>query len=368
MARIVPVNRIVLGAVNVAGQAWLDEFGTGAITLGAATVSGTGTVSSSAFPDSTNTGPESHPSWPGSLTDNATTTISSSGTYNFQRFHNITVTGGTVVFNGCEFWSNDVADANGYVNGTTTVTFNNCRFRPKSGISIPNADWPAAGAGLGLDQDSPAASSYQIGGNDGYQYGVRIPQCTAITFNQCDMWGFGNAIDLTGGPSASNVTVNDSWIHDSANPDAQLYHQDGPGFLDGGTACSSITIYHCTIASLGNTNAIAMQAASGGYNAIVVDSCYLSGFGYTVDMCHGYTGAANCKFINNVLSDAILPVFGFLYGGETTVFAVTKTTNQWENNTVLITQNGAGYSNADSGKYIWPDGTVSATDYVDGFP
>jgi hypothetical protein len=36
------------------------------------------------------------------------------------------------------------------------------------------------------------------------------------------------------------MTVENSWIHDAADAAAQMYHTDGPGYLNGGTAPQNI--------------------------------------------------------------------------------------------------------------------------------
>jgi hypothetical protein len=54
-------------------------------------------------------------------------------------------------------------------------------------------------------------------------------------------------------------------------------------------------------ATIGNTNGIALQAATSPYVNITVSGNYISGFGYSVDMCHETTGSTHLTFTNNVL-------------------------------------------------------------------
>ena len=66
------------------------------------------------------------------------------------------------------------------------------------------------------------------------------------------------------------------------------------------TPPQNISILHCTLASIGNTNNIAFQAATSIYNNIKVDGCYLSGYGANTDMCHSVTSSTNLTFTNNI--------------------------------------------------------------------
>ena len=64
---------------------------------------------------------------------------------------------------------------------------------------------------------------------------------------------------------------------------------------------SNILIQHNTIASIGNTNAIAFQAATSGYDNIQIIDNYLSGFGYLVALgTGGGQQFSNSSFTNNV--------------------------------------------------------------------
>jgi hypothetical protein len=59
-----------------------------------------------------------------------------------------------VTFIGCRFQSNSVRYFNAYViDGAQNVTFSYCGFTPLISIVMapPHADWPSAGAGLGIN-------------------------------------------------------------------------------------------------------------------------------------------------------------------------------------------------------------------------
>lgn len=338
---------------------------------------------STGYPDSTNTGYQNAPGYTGTLTDFGASNggqIQSNTTYNFKRFRatDTNFSASNVVFNGCTFestWSDGWACKQ---TGGNNVTFNYCTFGPPLGTLIPNASWPSAGYRQGVSGFSSNVRSYQINYGVGPQYCFRKEGGTSTTLNHCDLWGGGNMLDLPGG---SSTNILNCWIHDASweGPNVE-YHQDGPGYLEGVqgatsgyTGPSNVLIQNCTIASLGNTNAIAFQYATGGYNNIVVDGCYFGGFGYTIDMCHGHSFAQNLRFSNNILDADMRWGYGPMYGQTQFCFGPSKTTNAWYNNKIITTTayttDGPYTVNlSDNGKFIYPDGSKSNIDYVDGVP
>ncbi len=322
-------------------------------------------LSPTGHPDESNTGHLRHPSYPGSLT--AGGTISAGQTYEFKDYSGADVLAANVTFIGCRFRSNAVESWNVLVQftGAGTATFSYCTFCPEPAdvTEPPNKAWPSAGAGASVEGgDVPA---YMIDITDSYQYGIRNTD-GAIAMDHCDMWGFGNAVDLH---TSDGATITDCWIHDASHEGPAVeYHQDGPGYLDGGGGLSNITIDHCTIASLGNTNAIAFQAATSAYSNVAVTDCYISGFANTVDMCHNATGNNNLTFTGNIIGTDIRWRDNPLYANYTTQF--NGATNLWQNNTLRVlpgTTPAPGASttfvSGDNGKYILPNGTFSVTDF-----
>lgn len=330
-----------------------------------------GLVSPTGHPDSTNTGYTKHPSYAGSLTTWPGGGFSASTTYSFYDFIDAPdVNVANVTFNGCRFQSNDTAGPNVRVNftGAGTATFNYCTVCPKVSLltAPPNPAWPSAAAGVRVS--GGAVTAYMIDGTKSYQYGIR---CTdgALAVNNCDIWGFGNAIDLH---VADGTNVTDTWIHDASHEvnggASGDYHQDGPGYLDGSTAIANVTINHCTIASLGNTNGIAFQAATTAYSAMVVSNCYISGWGNTVDMCHNVSGNTGLTFSGNIIGTDICWRDNPIYANFTTQFA--SAANLWHNNTLRVlagTVAAVGatttFTSGDDGKYVLPDGSFNTTDF-----
>jgi hypothetical protein len=266
------------------------------------------------------------------------------------------------IFVGCRFQSNSVANTNINLPAAfSNINFVYCSVVPLASLytSPPGYLWPSAGT---LQNTTTQTSNVNcIDGNSGYQGGISLSSGGPSIIDHCDIWGFGNAIIFNTG--TTNVTVSDTHIHDSANPSPQSYHTDGPGYLNGGTPPSNITVDHCTIASIGNTNGIAYQAATSGYSGMTVNNCYLTGFGFLVDMCHGVFGSTNLLFTNNTIGTDVLWFFGPVSDD---TFLFSQPTNSWKNNKLHYlagTTNPNGYTIADDGKFLWPEATVSTTDW-----
>jgi hypothetical protein len=360
-------GQIVRYLILDANGAW--EYGLG--TYGASPIG---------MPDASNTG---HLNAPGFTGLSAGGAVASGNTYNFLDYSTgITLTSiSNVTFNGCRFQSNATQFANVRLINCNNIRFNYCSIVPLVSLhpqpTHPGV-WPSAGVGVSSDGVAGYAG-YMIPHNNGYQYGIRMEGATGtvgVVIDHCDIWGFGNAIDFVG---AINATVTNSWIHDAADPgptpENPEYHTDGPGYLDGGGGRSGITIDHCTIASFGNTNGIAFQAASSAYSNITVNNCFLSGFGYCVDMCHMVAGNNNLIFTNNTLATDVRWVFGPLYANFTTQFDGNDPTNQWSGNRLRVfpgtspgPNSSFAFTGADDGKFLYPGGALSTTDYVDGHP
>jgi hypothetical protein len=319
------------------------------------------------------------PGYPGSLTAfTGGDTISTSGTagtpitYSFEDFVPGSPSGGTLItgshlkFIGCRFQSNDLENYNVQVTGSD-VTFEYCSVTPLVSLAAapPHAAWPSAGAGLQLVGNG---TGYQVGGDDGYEYGINIPSGGPVTIDHCDIWGFGNGVVFYS--TTAQMTLSDSWLHDAADAAAQSYHTDGAGYLNGGTPPNNVSITGNTIASIGNTNAIAFQAATAPYLSVVVSGNYFSGFGYTVDMGlpSNTSGFMNLSFTKNVLGTDLPWVFGPVYGDESALFS--QATNTWSGNTLNVLPgtspvSGSAFSftAAQTGDFLWPDASLHTTDF-----
>jgi hypothetical protein len=290
----------------------------------------------------------------------------------------VTLSLSNAIFVGCRFQSNSPNNFN-VVSTGNNLGFLYCSFVPRTALytAAPNAAWPSAGAGL---QIVPASGSYTntngycIIADNAYQYGLVPNSGGPVTADHCDFWGFGN-----GGPlfvsTTAQMTVADCWIHDAANCNvtpaggSTNYHTDGTGYINGDTPTSNVSIIHCTIASIGNTNAIAFQAATSGYSNISVTRSYFSGFGSCVDMCHNTSGNTNLTFTDNYLATDLPWIFGPIYADFTTQF--TGTTNVWRRNKLKVASGtspigGSGFSftSADDGKFLFPNSALSTTDFT----
>jgi hypothetical protein len=329
------------------------------------------------------------PGYPGSL-NSSPPTILSNNTYSFYDF----VSGqdltnlSNVTFIGCRFQSNANGGSNiriGTLPGPSGgpsdhIVFKYCSFTPLASLHTapPNAAWPCAGAGKGLNWNLAGYTNYVIPQLDRYQNGFTFGDATSgpVTWDHCDFWGFGNcAIQWNGSTTQMNVV--DCWIHDAADPSGSLIdpeHTDGVGFLNGGTL-SNVLVKHCTIAAMGPVNAIAFQA--GTYNAIQVINNYLTGFANCVDMCHATVGNTNLVFTDNVFGTDIpwsTDGQSALYTDYTANF--TGTSNLWRRNTLHVSpgvvwgNNGLSvppWDSSSNGQFLLPNVTttsgLSTTDF-----
>jgi hypothetical protein len=275
-----------------------------------------------------------------------------------------------VKFVGCRFQSNSLPNFNVKCTTATDLSFFYCSFTPRAALyaNPPGAAWPSAGAGL---QTTTQVSDVNcVEGNSGYQYGLNVFGAGPILVDHCDFWGFGN-----GGPlfyaTTAQMTVTDCWIHDACNANPQGYHIDGTGYLDGTTPPTHVTIDHCTIASIGNTNALAFQAATIPYDHISVTRNFFSGFGICVNMCHGVAGSTNLLFKDNTFGTDT-PWMRFpVYGDPTVLFnRSANPTNLWQNSRLRVLPRtspiaGAGFSwsSSQNEHFMWPNNTLHTTDY-----
>jgi hypothetical protein len=161
----------------------------------------------------------------------------------------------------------------------------------------------------------PSTSAPPVSYSQGYQYGISADgayytHVEGLTLDHVDMWGFGNAVNLSHSTQADPVVVRDSWIHD-ARADGGRDHTDGIGELQG-SRMSFVTIDHNTIESAGNTNGIAFQY--GPYSDFTVTNNLIGGWGYAVAIgAQGPGPIARITFTGNTYSTRIRSVFGAVY-------------------------------------------------------
>jgi len=276
----------------------------------------------------------------------------------------VSVRGDHITFVGSRFQSNSVANFNVQSTGSI-VTFFYDSFTPLTSLyaSPPGAAWPSAGAGQNTTTQTINVNS--IDGNSGYQYGVNIISGGPVTIDHCDIWGFGNAVVFYS--TTAQMVLTNSWIHDSANASAQGYHTDGPGYLNGGAGPSNVVVRGNTIAAIGNTNGLAFQAATSGYNNMQIQYNYFSGFGYTVAPGNpGATHFSNSTVFANVFGTDLESYYGPLYRSS----FPTGINTVWACNTLAFAAgtnwtDGDGWTptSAINGQYWVPtSGISSATD------
>jgi hypothetical protein len=273
------------------------------------------------------------------------------------------------IFVGCRFQSNDSANYNVQTTALN-IAFIYCSFVPPISLytTPPGAAWPSAGTGLNTTTQVTGVNC--IDGNSGYQYGISINGGGNITADHCDCWGMGNDF-LQVITSTGFVTCSDCWVHDAANAAPQTYHQDGIGYVNGGAAPPGpFTVNHCTIASIGNTNGIAFQAATTPYNGYTITNNYFSGFGFFGDFGHDIAGNSNWTVTDNVFATDVQWVFGPLYSGSLIFLPTNTNNNVWQRNTLKVYPGSApgsqatfSFSAVDDGKFLWPDSTVKTTDW-----
>jgi hypothetical protein len=280
----------------------------------------------------------------------------------------VNVTGNNITFTGSRFQSNDTPNFNVQTSGTN-ISFSYDSFTPLASFytSPPGAAWPSAGAAHNTTTQVEGTNA--INGNDGYQYGIAINSGGPVSVDHSDFWGFGNdAIQWQ--TTTAQMTITNNWMHDAANASEQGYHTDGLGYVNGGAGPSNVTVQGNTIASIGNTNALAFQAATSGYSNIQIIGNYISGFGYTADLGYPSGGAlfTNSTFKDNVLGTDIEPVFGPLYGNSWN----NASGNVWKCNTIAFATgttwtdgNGWTPTSAMNGQYWIPSSSInSSTDYL----
>lgn len=107
---------------------------------------------------------------------------------------------------------------------------------------------------------------------------------------------------------------------------SEFYHTDGPGYLNGGVGPNNVTIVGNTAAMLGNTNALALQSATGGYQNYTINENFWSGDnGGTIALFQpGSTRGTNASFYANTFGTDVQG--GVLYNpgaalGSTTTWA-----------------------------------------------
>lgn len=300
-------------------------------------VTPTPTPPTSSLAGASNTGYDSAPDYPGSL-NNCSGPIQSNTTYRFCNFEGGLGIGTAVnhptnvTFYGCRFASNSVADANVAIYGDN-ITFDYSSF-------VPSAD------------TAPPTTYSQ-----GYQYGIDLRYAGKVTVDHSDFWGWGNGIQFGSSTQAKPFVVKNSWFHDARN-DGGIDHTDAILSNEGGP--TYMVFDHNTIVSVGNTQGLALQTESRGYDHVTITNNYFSGFGYTVAIGENIP-CTNITFTGNTFGTDIEPVYGDLYSDS--IWNQSTTGNLWRNNKWHVVLGSYYTPTTDDGKYWTPNG-ISATDWT----
>lgn len=288
----------------------------------------------SGWPDASTTGYQYAPGYPGHLSS-CSTNIQSNTTYQFCDFSGGLYIGSSsnhpvnVSFIGCRFASNATVDANVAIYGDN-ISFDYVTFEPS------------------------AKSAPPVTFNQGYQYGIDQRYAGKVTINHANFWGWGNGIQIGSSNQAKPFSVSNSYFHD-ARDDGGQDHTDA--ILENYGGLSYMVFDHNTIVSIGNTNGLALQAGNHtNYDHLTVTNNYFSGFAYTVNIGGGGY-LANSSFTDNTFGTDIKPTWGPLYGWG-------GTNNLWRRNKWKIAPGTTWSPPSNDGKYWWPDGTLSTSDYT----
>jgi hypothetical protein len=252
------------------------------------------------------------------------------------------------MFIGDRFQSNAIQGGN-VASGHSDVWFLYDSFVPLASFyTTPPGmqQWPGAGAGA---NSTSMSSSNSVATNKGYEFGLEIFTGASMVIDHCDIWGYGNAIAFQNNVTTGNTLTN-NWIHDTAEPDGVTggqYHSDGIGYLNGGAAPNNVTIVGNAVGMLGNTNALALQAASSGYQNITVAENFWSGDGATVSWCRpGSVPCTNSSFYGNTFGTDVEPG-GPLYSPG----ASLGTGTVWACNTIEVLP-GTTWTNFANGEFF----------------
>jgi len=311
------------------------------------------------------------PGYPGSLTPWPGGGFTAGSTYKYFLFDNKTGSGTNVnaagvTFIGCYFGNSSGNGSQAIITTSSGVnpTFQYCTYAPSP--SVMGGSFPPLPPGGGGYTTWPSSTTSYIDGSLGYQYGpcgTGASTNSSITHDHCDMWGWANCCLFAHMNGTFTVTITDCWIHDTRNPSTYGDHTDGIGDIESsaGDSVHNVVINHCTIASLGNTQALAFQMQStDAMTNVSVTNNYVAGFGNTINIGNvsGFTPSpyTGIVFTGNVIGTAPAKEGTDLYSHNSAPFNISGSGNKWRNNT---------YSGGpNDGKFLWPDGSINATDWT----
>jgi len=320
---------------------------------------------SSYWPDFSNTG-YAHtpanagglglPAYPGHLTNYMsgmsdtqpiTATFPDNSVIAYTRFQalKVSIYGDNLTFIGCLFEGTDPNDNLVQVYSPNNIAFRYTTFKPSS-YAMP----PGNNGTVSSSHTSPGTPF-----NKSWQLVTTMLEAVAV-MDHNDIWGNAGMEVVTGFPDRPSVWTN-NYIHDAADTANNVYHHDGIGPQSEGNG-GPMLIDHNTLASLGNTNALALQG-DGVYDRIAFTNNYVSGYGYAVSI--GTTNnATHIIFTGNVFSAELNELYGPLYAN---LWGGPARGSTWCNNRYQVRagDDNTSYVLADNGKYWWPTDNDSHT-------
>lgn len=315
------------------------------------------------WPDFSNTGYANTPAnagglglgaYPGKLTDftkNMSTskpiivTFPDNSVISFKHFlaQKVVIYGDNLTFVGCLFEGKDPNDNLIQLYAHTSVTFRYSTFKP-SAYALP----PGNNGTVSSSHSTPGTPF-----NQSWQLATTMDTAVA-TMDHNDIWGNAGLEMTTGYPGRPSVWTN-NYIHDAADTSHVVYHHDGIGPQSEGDG-GPMVIDHNTIASLGNTNALALQG-DGVYDHITFTNNYVSGYGYALSF-GVKNNATNLTVTGNVFSAELKEMWGPLYGN---LWGGQAQGSVWRNNVYQVRDgdDNHSYKATDHGRYWWPTDNVS---------
>lgn len=260
----------------------------------------------------------------------------------------VIINGDNLTFIGCLFEGTNPADNLVQIYANSRVNFYYSTFKPSSFDMPPGNDGSVSSAHN--SPGTPFDKSWQL---------ATTMNEAVVHMDHNDIWGNAGLEMVTGFPNNPSTWTN-NYIHDAADTANDVYHHDGIGPQSEGNG-GPMLIDHNTIASLGNTNGLALQG-DGVYDHITFTNNYVSGYGYT--LAFGILdNATNLTFTGNIFSAELNNMFGPVYSN---YWGGTARGSTWRNNLYQAHTNddNKNYSTSDSGKFWWPTDNVShAGDY-----
>lgn len=261
----------------------------------------------------------------------------------------IYIQGDNLTFVGCLFEGTDPNDNLVQIYAANSIAFRYSTFKPAAYAMPPGNDGTVSSAHGG--SGTPFNRSWQL---------VTTMGEAVALMDHNDIWGNAGLEMVTGFPGRPSVWTN-NYIHDAADTTHNVYHHDGIGPQSEGDGGPMI-IDHNTIASLGNTNALALQG-DGHYDQIAFTNNYVSGYGYALSF-GVRNNATNLTVTGNVFSAELRELWGPLYGP---FWGGLQQGSVWRNN-LFQARAGDGnlsYAPSDNGRYWWPtDAQSHSEDYT----